>query len=180
MSVRIREFLAGDAVQLVLQPSQHRHLGLTRPFHSIEDGRELEAGGPAWTAIGDDGHRSRILACYGFTYLWPPSEISGGHAVAWALLAEDLGRAHVAITRFARDTIAASPIDRIEAIVRADVAADCRWAEMVGFVHAATLRAWGPERKTHLLFERIRGDRPPPPIVDLHSRAPRLEAVGAV
>jgi hypothetical protein len=154
MSVRIREFLAGDVVQLVLQPSQHRFLGVTRPVHSIEDGFELEAGGPAWTAIAPDG---RILACYGFTYLWQPTELAGGHAVAWALLAEDLGRAHVAITRFARDTIAASPIDRIEAIVRADVAADCRWAEMVGFNLVATLRNWGPEGKTHLLFERIRG-----------------------
>jgi hypothetical protein len=172
----IRPFLAGDVVQLVLQPSQHRFLGVTRPVHSIEDGAELAAGGPAWTAIDPKG---RILACYGFTFLWPPSGLTGGHAVAWALLAEDLGRAHVAITRFAQRTIADSPIERIEAIVRADVAADCRWAEMVGFELAATLRCWGPEGKTHLLFERVRGtcaekqtDR------KCLSREPRLEAMG--
>jgi hypothetical protein len=175
--VRIRGFLAGDVVQLVLQPSQHEFLGLTRAVHSIEDGQELAAGGPAWTVIGPEG---RILACYGFTYLWPPSALTGGHAVAWAMLAPDLGRAHFAITRFARDTIAASPIDRIEAIVRADVAADCRWAEMVGFEMVAILRAWGPEKKTHLLFERIR-DRPPRvPTAAPRDRVPQLEALGAV
>lgn len=176
MSVRIRDFLAGDAVQLVLQPSQHRYLGMTRPLHSIEDGRELEAGGPAWTVLGEDG---RPLACYGFTYLWPPSELTGGHAVAWALLAPDLGRAHVAITRFARDTIAASPIDRIEAIVQAEFAADCRWAAMVGFELVATLRSWGPEGKTHFLFERLRA-RPPAGAIDLHARVAQFEALGAV
>lgn len=175
-AVRIRDFLAGDVVQLVLQPSQHEFLGLTRAVHSIEDGRELAAGGPAWTVIGPGG---RILACYGFTYLWPPTELTTGHAVAWAMLAADLGRAHVAITKFARDTIAASPIDRIEAIVRADVAADCRWAEMVGLELVATLRAWGPERKTHLLFERIRGEPPRPRGIDLKQRVTQLEALGA-
>jgi hypothetical protein len=86
--------------------------------------------------------------------------------------------AHVAITRFARDTIAASPIDRIEAIVRAEIAADCRWAEMVGFELVATLRAWGPEGKTHLLFERLR-ERPPAGAIDLDARVVQLEALGA-
>jgi hypothetical protein len=176
-AVRIRDFLAGDVVQLVIQPSQIVTLGVTREVHSLEDGRELAAGGPAWTAIGPDG---RILACYGFTYLWPPSEQTGGHAVAWALLASDLGRAHVAITRFARDTIAASGIERIEAIVRADVAGECRWAELVGLELVAILRAWGPEAKTHLLFERIRGASPKVEALDVRARAPLLEALGAV
>lgn len=177
MSVRIREMLAGDAVQLVLQPSQHVTLGLVRPVMSIEDGRDLLGGFEAWTAY--DSETGRILALAGLAMLWPPSEQSGGHALAWALLSTDIGRAHVALTRFLKGRIEASGCDRIEAIVRADVAADCRWAAMVGMEQAHVLRSWGPEGKTHLLFERIRG-RTVPGVVDLHSRSARLEALGAI
>jgi hypothetical protein len=151
-AVQIRGFLAGDAVQLVLQPSQHVALGLKHAIHSIDDGRELEAAGPAWTATGG----GRILCCYGFAEVAPAGPRTGGHALAWALLAANLGAAHVAITRFARATLADSPISRIEAIVRAGVEAERKWAEMVGFELAATLRCWGPEGETHLLFERVR------------------------
>jgi hypothetical protein len=151
--VGIRPFLAGDVVQLTLQPSQHVTLGISKAVHSLEDGRELEALGPAWTAIADGG---RILACYGFGYQWPPSEKTGGHALAWALLAPGLGAAHVAITRFARETLRTSSIERVEAIVREGVEAEVRWAEMVGFTRVATLRAWGPEAETHILYERVR------------------------
>lgn len=168
----IRPFLAPDVVQLDLQPSQHVTLGVLKALHSVEDGEELETAGPAWTVIGPDG---RILCCYGFAYLHPPSELTGGHALAWALLTVELGAAHVAITRFARETIDASPIDRIEAIVRADVATECRWAELVGLERAAVLRAWGPERKTHLLFERVRDC----PAFEKLDRPLRLEALGA-
>lgn len=148
----VRSFLAGDVVQLDLQPSQHMTLGILKPIHTVEDGRELEQAGPAWTAIGDNG---RILCCYGFAFLHPATDSFGGHALAWAMLAGGIGAAHVAITRFARETLASSPITRIEALVRADVEAECRWAEMVGFDHVATLRAWGPEGRTHRLYERI-------------------------
>jgi hypothetical protein len=98
-----------------------------------------------------EGGGGRILACYGFGYQWPPSERTGGHALAWAMLGEGLGAAHVAITRFARETIAASPM-----IVRKAVEAECRWAELVGFRFVAELTSWGPERETHLLYERVR------------------------
>jgi hypothetical protein len=176
MTASIREFLAGDIVQLALQPSQHVTLGVTRELHSIEDGRELADRGPAWTAISESG---RILACYGFAFLWPPSETTGGHALAWAMLASGLGLDHVTITRFARSTIARSPISRIEAIVRAEVEAEWRWAELVGLKRAAVLRAWGPDGEPHLLYERIHAPDQVPTI-DLNCRAPRLEALGAV
>lgn len=154
--VVIREMLAGDLVQLALQPSQHVTLGISKPVHSLEDGEEMVAAGPAWSAIAG----GRVLCCYGFAMVWPAGPGTGGHALAWALLAEDVGAAHLAITRFARATIAESPITRIEAIVRADVDAEVNWARMVGLNQVAELRAWGPDGKTHLLFERIReGER---------------------
>lgn len=171
----IRAFLAGDLVQLDLQPSQHMTLGVLKAVHSIEDGEELEAAGPAWTVIGDDG---RILCCYGFAFLHPPSDKTGGHALAWALLTSGLGAAHIAITRFARETLASSPIDRIEALIRADVEAEIKWAELVGFVRVATLRSWGPQGDTHLLYERVRADACAPFV--LRDRPVQLEALGAV
>lgn len=147
-AVTFRAMCAGDVVALALQPSQHVCLGVTRPVHSLEDGAELVEGGPAWTAVASDG---RILCCAGFKILWPDR-----HAVAWALLAAGLGSAHVAITRFARDRIAQSPLPRIEAIVRAGVVAEPKWARLVGLRRRALLRKWGPEGRAHILFERIR------------------------
>ena len=154
MSPTFRPFAAGDAVQISLQPSQHVTLGIARPTLSIEDGRELEARSPtAWTAIAENG---RILACAGLQLLWPASDRTGGHAMAWALLSTELGAAHVAITRFFRRVVIEDPATRVEAITRAGVAAECRWAELVGFTRAALLRAWGPEAEDHVLYERVR------------------------
>jgi hypothetical protein len=147
MSVRFRDLLAGDVVQLQLQPSQHMTLGFYRPLHNLEEGLELAEGGPGWTAIGEDG---RILCCAGFRELWP-----GCHAVAWAMLAADIGAAHLAVTRFARARIADSPLPRIEAIVRAKVRAERAWAQAVGLKLNTELHAWGPDGETHLLYERV-------------------------
>lgn len=177
MSVRFRSLLAGDVVQLALQPSQHVAMGLSKPVHSLEDGRELVEAGPAWTAI--DPASGRILACYGFAMLFAAGDKTGGHALAWALLGANLGRAHVAITRFARSTLASSPITRIEALVRDGVEAEWKWAEMVGFAHAATLRGFGPEGETHRLYERIRGDDDAAPCWLRTDRRLQLEALGA-
>lgn len=146
-----RPMAAGDVVQLALQPSQHKCLGMTRAAHSIEDGRELVAGGPAWTAIARDG---RILCCAGFTILWPANEKTRGHAMAWAMLAEGLGAAHLAITRYAQRRIAEAPYSRLEAIVR-DRAEEKAWAWFCGFRNPILLRAWGPEAEDHLLYERL-------------------------
>lgn len=151
MSVTFRPMAAGDIVQLALQPSQHKCLGMTRVAHTIEDGAELVKGGPAWTAIGADG---RILACAGFTILWPANERTKGHAMAWAMLAEGLGAAHLAITRYARARVAEAPYSRLEAIVR-DGEAEKAWAWHVGFRDPHRLRAWGPEAEDHLLYVRI-------------------------
>lgn len=151
MDTLIRPFLAGDVVQLDLQPSQHLTLGILKPMHSVEDGRELVDAGPAWTVTAE----GRVLCCYGFAFMFAPSEGYGGHALAWAMLAGGIGRAHFAVTRFARETIAASSIERIEALVRDDVPAECRWAELVGLEFRAVLRKWGPEARTHRLYERV-------------------------
>lgn len=151
-TVAFRDLLPGDLVQLALQPSQHRALGVLKPAWSYEDGEELAEGGPAWTAIGADG---RILACFGAKLLWPAVGEYTGHAVLWALLAEGIGAAHLALTRFIAARIAESPIARLEAIVRADVKGEAGWPRLLGLGRPRVLRRWGPEGADHLLYERV-------------------------
>lgn len=150
--VRFREFLAGDVVQLALQPSQRIVLGMTSDATTIAHGEGLAAIGPAWTAI----HDGRVICCAGFNVLWPANALGGGHAVAWALLAGGIGAAHLALSRFARAKIEGSGFARIEAVVRADAPREAAWAAAVGLKRAALLHCWGPEAKPHFLYERVR------------------------
>lgn len=145
--VSFRRFQAEDALALRLQPSQHRELGFYRPLRTIDEARDLETGGDAWSAIDIDG---RVLACAGFVETFP-----GRQGVAWALLAEGLGAAHLAITRYARLRIAESPLVRIEAIVKANDEG-CSWARLVGMSPAAVLRKFGGDSEDCVLFERVR------------------------
>lgn len=140
-----------DALLIQRQASQRVQLGIERDM-TLEEAVALAEGGEAWTAF-DGGRRTggAIVACFGLRETFP-----GRQAVAWAILAEGLGGAHLAVTRFARARIAASTLARIEAIVRAEVHAECVWAKLVGLKAAHVLRAFGAASETHVLFERIR------------------------
>ena len=139
---------AADALQIQRQASQLVQLGLERHI-TLEEADDLATGGEAWTLRESADADARIVACVGLRELFP-----GRQAVAWAILAEGLGAAHLAVTRFARRRIAASPLRRIEAIVRTD--AECAWAKLVGLTPAHVLRCYGGASETHVLFERIR------------------------
>lgn len=149
MTIAIRPLVAIDALEIQRQASQRLQLGIERTM-SLEEAAELARGpGEAWTVR----HRDRVVACIGLRETFP-----GRQAVAWAILAEGLGAAHLAVTRFARARIAASPLRRIEAIVRAETPAECTWARLVGLQAAHVLRCFGALSETHVLFERIRED----------------------
>lgn len=135
-----------DAVEIQRQPSQRVQLGLVREMTEAE-ANDLANGGEAWTAWRDDVP----IACFGLRETFP-----GVQAVAWAILADGLAGAHLAVTRFARTRILASPLVRIEAIVKADVPAECAWAKCVGLTAAHILRRFGAASEDHVLFERIR------------------------
>lgn len=141
--LRFRDMLPGDAVLLELQPGQHFELGIEHKQYTLEEGEWLADVGPAWTAY----RGSRIVAIAGFQVI--------GHAIAWASLAAEIGRDHVAITRFARNRIAAAPYRRIEAIVDADNDRAVKWAKLVGLEPAHILRGFGQAGKDHILFERV-------------------------
>ena len=146
MRVTIRPMVASDALVIQRQASQRVQLGLERDM-TIEEADSLIEDGEAWTAIADE----RIVACMGLRETFP-----GRQAVAWAILAEGVGGAHLAVTRFARRRIAQSRLARIEAIVRAAVPAECAWAKLVGLQAAHVLRCFGAQSETHVLYERVR------------------------
>lgn len=139
-----RPMIAADAIAIQRQPSQRVQLGLERDM-TADEARDLAEGGEAWTAMDARG----VAACIGLRETFP-----GRQAVAWAILAAEVGPSHVAITRFARRRIAASPLARIEAIVRTD--AEVAWAKLVGLRPAHILRAFGAQSERHVLCERIR------------------------
>lgn len=145
--IAIEPMQAIDALVIQRQASQRVQLGIERDM-SVEEARDLAEGqGEAWT-VRQDG---RIVACLGLKETFP-----GAQAVAWAILSERIGSAHLAITRFARRRIAASPLARIEAIVREAVPAEVAWAMLVGLRPAHVLRCFGQNSETHVLCERIR------------------------
>jgi hypothetical protein len=143
--LEFRPMLAGDAVLLRMHPSQHFEFGLDHRRYTLEEGEDLADHGDAWTA-----HRgSRIVAIAGFRELFP------GHAVAWASLAEDVGRDHLAVTRFARHQLENTRFRRLEAVVDAANGRAVAWAKLLGLEAAHELRAYGPKGETHILFERV-------------------------
>lgn len=145
--IAIAPMVATDALVIQRQASQRVQLGVERDM-SVDEARDLAEGpGEAWT-VRQDG---RIVACLGLKETFP-----GAQAVAWAILSERIGAAHLAITRHARRRIAASRLARIEAIVREAVPAELAWAMLVGLHPAHVLRCFGQSSETHVLCERIR------------------------
>lgn len=151
------------------QPSQHLQLGIDAQL-TEEEAEELAGEREAWACLDGD----RLIACIGIRETFP-----GVQGVAWAVLAEGLGRCHLPLTRFARSRIEQSPLRRIEAIARsADAEAiidqfpgldgamlleavmalptpECSWARLCGLTPAHVLRQFGAASETQVLFERI-------------------------
>lgn len=148
MTVAIAAMKPVDMLVIQRQSSQLVQLGIERTVTMEEAEAIAEGDGEAWTARC----QGRIVACLGLRETFP-----GRQAVAWAVLAEGLGPAHLAITRFARARIRASSLARIEAIVREAVPAEAAWAQLVGLAPAHVLLCFGAQSETHILCERIRG-----------------------
>lgn len=149
MGITIRPMAAADVLAIERQASQRVQLGL-KCVPTLEEAESLAAGGEAWAAVASD---DRIIGIFGIL-----ETFEGRQGVAWAVLSGSVGAAHLAITRHARARIAASPLVRIEAIVRVAVDAEVRWAMLVGLTAACLLRRFGAASEDHLLFERIRED----------------------
>lgn len=159
-----------DLVAIEPQASQRFTIGIDTQATSIEEAELLAAQPEAW-AIYSAG---RLIACFGIRETFP-----GRNGVAWAVLAEGIGSAHLAMTRFARHRIEDCGLARVEAIVRGPDAEgivdafpgldngqlldavltqstpEMVWARLVGLRPAHVLRKYGGFLETHVLFERI-------------------------
>jgi len=160
-----------DVRAIECQPSQARPLGLDYVPGEAEIARMC--GGVFALAAR---HNGRLLACFGVV-----EQFSGVHGTAWALLAQGLGTAHLAITRRARAELDACGLPRVEMIARcrnvepllqrniiapgmiAELAAceatpEIRWGLALGFSAAHVLRCYGADGASVMLMERIRPD----------------------
>lgn len=153
--VTFHDFSGDDLLALDLQPSQRMEAGLPA-IATVEDARDREARGPAWTARDAAG---RVICCAGF-YTMACDKVTGEprHAVAWAALSANIGlRAHLAITRFARARVERSALARIDAYMVADPSGRCaKWAYACGLFFQTTLANWGADGSLVLLFARVR------------------------
>lgn len=169
--VSAARLLPEDLFALEPQASQRMTLGLDTRSMGQEEAELLCAQDEAW-AIRSEG---RLIAAIGISETFP-----GAQGVAWAILADGVGKAHLAMTRFAQSRIRGSRLVRIEAIVRGPDAEsvldhfpgldngqlleacltmatpECVWARLVGLKPAHVLRKFGASGETHILFERIR------------------------
>jgi hypothetical protein len=159
-----------DLFALEPQASQRMTLGLDTALMSADEAEQLCAEDEAW-AIRADG---RLIAAVGIQQTFP-----GSMGVCWAILGDGVGKAHLAMTRFAASRIRQSKLARLEAIVRGPDAEsildhfpcldaaqlltavmtmatpECVWARLCGLKPAHVLRKFGAARETHILFERI-------------------------
>lgn len=155
---------------LCLQASQRLQLGEVCQI-SEQEAEDLCDQDEAWACVYD----GRLVALVGIRETFP-----GRQGVAWAMLAQAIGGAHLSITRFARWRIGMSALRRLEVIAKcgdaeAIIAAsprlardtwflidklarstpDCIWAGLLGFAPVHVLRHYGGASETHMLFELI-------------------------
>jgi hypothetical protein len=108
----------------------------------------LEAEGLAWTGLAG----GLVVGAAGVTRVWP------GRGVAWALMYALPRPAWLAATRMAAHTLDAAHrqgLRRIDASVARDFAPGHRWARLLGFQPYALLRAYGPDGRDHIGYERL-------------------------
>lgn len=126
--MRVEPFAAADLRALTLQPAQ----AAWRGRFDGETGLALQASGLAWTLF--DGER--VIGCGGVI------DRGGGRGEAWALLAQDAGRAMPAATRVVRRYLQTAPFRRIEAVTAVDFPPAGRWARLLGFENEGPMRAF--------------------------------------
>lgn len=158
-----------DLAEIQLQKSQQTVLGM--PGGVAEELYPLHTAGPVAWAVRSEG---RLICCFGIV-----EQFEGRHGFGWALLAEGLGSAHLALTRFVRSQVTNSGLARVEALVRGpDLEAiiaerpqldpgqilaialsvatpEMRWAMQVGLTPVHVMRCYGANGESVVLCERI-------------------------
>jgi len=159
-----------DVLTIEVQPSQGRPLGVDYAPGEAEIARMC--GGVVALAARSEG---RLLACFGIV-----EQFAGVHGTGWAMLAQGIGGAHLAITRRARAELEACQLARVELIARCEnvegllerrpgldgamvamlaqsvATPEIRWGLALGFTAAHVLRCYGADGASVMLMERIR------------------------
>lgn len=144
--ITVAEFHPGDLDEIAVQPMQAARFPRAR---RADFGATAQMLGPCWTAR--DAESGRMLFCGGFL------QVHAGHAIAWCVMAEDKGRAMVAITRRARAAIAAAGWRRVDMMTDPDFPAAARWARMLGMEFESVRRANAEDGSDQLCWVRIGG-----------------------
>jgi hypothetical protein len=119
--------------------------------------KDAANGGPAFTAFADPiggydyvSSSRHIVACAGLF------ENHAAYATAWALFAQDNGRATwAALVAAIRRVLAASGYARIDMMVRNDFAAAHGFARRIGFVQCGLFHRFGEDGTDFAVYERI-------------------------
>lgn len=137
----VRPFHVEHLKGMNLQPSQagraHLLAGDVLEFIGSLEGYTAFVGG-------------RPVACCGLMDIWP------GRAMAWAFIAEDVGRHMVGVTKAVRKFLDMRAPRRCEMYVDAGFDAGYRWAELLGFRREGLLRSFDPDGRDQVLYARIR------------------------
>lgn len=141
----IRPLQPADVLLVDLQ----RHQALEPGGVDLDYGYRVANGGWAWTAE----RAGKVIGCAGLLEVWPTT------ALAWALFADNIGPAMVAMTRQARRTLRQHRWPRVEALVACSFPAGLEWACLIGMRQSAVIRRWGPNGQDHVLFEYLAGDQ---------------------
>jgi hypothetical protein len=162
------------ADMLALQAGRKNRVVFGMPVVATrEEAQAIASERVAWAArvVGPGG--AKLIGCFGIV-----EHFAGVHGLAWAMLADRLGPAHLPLTRFVASAIAACGLPRLELLARGpDLEAvlakwpaldpgqivalaearptpEMRWARLLGMVPAHVLRFYGGAAETFILFER--------------------------
>lgn len=103
--------------------------------------------GPAYAGICS----GRVVGAAGIARQWE------GRAIAWSLLAPDIGHHFIELHRAVKRTIDLFGIRRIEAHVDPKHESAVRWIQLLGFYRECTMRAFTPDGRDCDLYVRLHG-----------------------
>ena len=101
--------------------------------------------GPAYAGICS----GRVVAAAGLAKQWE------GRAIAWSLLAPDIGHHFIEIHRAVKRALEVYPIRRIEAHVDPHFESAVRWITLLGFKRECTMTAFTPMGDDCDLYVRV-------------------------
>ena len=103
------------------------------------------ADGDAWSIYDDE----MPLFCGGIV------EGTQSTGYLWAFVSGEAGPRMRTITRMCARYLAMKRLRRIETSARADFAAGCRWAKLLGFENEGLMRKYGADGSDHYRYARI-------------------------